>query len=1340
MGGTRTLGILLVGFASYLSQPSMARSAAAHPIRREITGWGGKITVVSRRDGQTELLDENSRASYATDSAISDKKLTKLANGDLSYRTERGDTVTIHADGRRTTSLRKPQITVTESLGADGKPLTTEFTIGQDVKLNSLPMAGRWVRAERSRESFRLVVLGTGQPRTLLGNLELTDLYNGEVRFSDAAAHVRETYRRDGYIKRENLDPQNVKAVRTIESFPEGHELDRTVLSPSAIETLQKEGCEVKPDQHVERVLLIDARGNITNDLVEVLRDGKPHIVRLEDSTGTAWIRITETFYGDKWLRRRHGAKESDETFGQIQRIGADTVRTTYPADYRVFTDRSDGSWMHELKGERIYLTQDLKLEAVEVPGYIIRRDVRGSVDVTDPHGDRFSVDSPLESNRLTIDPKTGDLTFFDRHDDKVTLHSGGNRTLAYKKGLGPTAKFDAGGRMYRTYNLSGEFLDQRAYTRGPNDRYYLSKFEDKERAVWELMLLANGGQKWSLMNGANGLTVSLDATTIAMTRQNSFALTFDDHREIRTLNGTYISQAQVIRPNGDREAEVKVGVGSLEKPVYRLLTTYNRQGQLIRQELKSKAGRFVRGDDGVDIKKSPFREVDNKGQKIPGTSTWLGFIAVDEEGTLIKYSFAPSDGGEAPSGNGTVSNVKYAASEDAESSRPFVPNTYYLFTDGESEQRYENGAIVYRDREGDIWKIQTITGEVFRLHYDNVDEGNGKKIKRIAALVENGVVWKYERQRGDFTSKGRVFNNILGESLINMTVNGARGVLGRTIIPSHQRFRSFLDGGVRFEGPQGRVIETNGQGFLTKLVDGRENQFEVESGADGHPMRIDLATAISVVDKDYAASAKKPLNKKELRGTKLALRGFGVEKYASYTNAAGHEVNQWLDGNSEEFDASPGTKVIAVTTSTGIVRHGEPAKLLLDHFKDVVTEIEPWRGEGDDRHFIYRDKAGRLIKHYSSGAMLIYDAQHRLMQTTDFSGRIWTLTYATAADRLPIKVASEKFELVRDSKAGTLERKILLDGKVAGSLAAKSFSVDEHANLILEFQDDQKSEIALEVVNLWMGRRAQLERDGRLFRLDSRNRPGSAQLPQGVTLYANYEKQDVLPESIASAYGTWKRSKVPLSANGDVYRWTESKTKETWDGTIAAFWRGGPAGPETTLTRKLKEGGTETWHEGEFYETIRDKRTISATDAAGRITTYEYSPKGTLISAKVTDRVGKVSQLTVGQAGITALRVGASGHLEYDKGVAQTIRHWTNGLIVTFAKDQKGQLEVVSIVTPDDRTLAQGTVANNSSVTSFTLKDEDLRVNFENGHQERYEKNGTTLFVDRSQNAVKSL
>jgi hypothetical protein len=126
--------------------PVAVNVTMAEIVPREIKGYGGTIKVAALPDGAIELIIENEYSAYSTDAESPADRLTRQANGDLSYTSEHGDTITLHANNDRTTEIPNLKIVIREGFDNEGARYVREYAFQDVVSVGSRRMHGRWVR------------------------------------------------------------------------------------------------------------------------------------------------------------------------------------------------------------------------------------------------------------------------------------------------------------------------------------------------------------------------------------------------------------------------------------------------------------------------------------------------------------------------------------------------------------------------------------------------------------------------------------------------------------------------------------------------------------------------------------------------------------------------------------------------------------------------------------------------------------------------------------------------------------------------------------------------------------------------------------------------------------------------------------------------------------------------------------------------------------------------------------------------------------------------------------------------------------------------------------------
>ncbi len=183
---------------------------------RTIEGYGDPIVITTRRDGRLLVANGNEAASAGQ----------RGENGDVTFTDAKGQTITLHGNGDRTTKVNNRESTSIcelserEGIGPDGKPYTKQLRVIGAVDDNGKTLDGNWVRqgGPDSRVWQQVDDKGNpvsenGQPVTFNGSFDL--LNNGRLTITDDSTRIQTTIGRDGWTlsERRNEAGQTVRSL-----------------------------------------------------------------------------------------------------------------------------------------------------------------------------------------------------------------------------------------------------------------------------------------------------------------------------------------------------------------------------------------------------------------------------------------------------------------------------------------------------------------------------------------------------------------------------------------------------------------------------------------------------------------------------------------------------------------------------------------------------------------------------------------------------------------------------------------------------------------------------------------------------------------------------------------------------------------------------------------------------------------------------------------------------------------------------------------------------------------------------------------------------------------------
>jgi hypothetical protein len=757
----------------------------------------------------------------------------------------------------------------------------------------------------------------------------------------------------------------------------------------------------------------------------------------------------------------------------QVEWLGDGAIRYHVKPDHQRVTFRADGSWTRELLHERILVKDGADgLAGHDSTQYTIHEDASGTVTVTDWRGGWWSLTAPSPEDRLTRDERAGDLTFRDDLRQTVTIRLNGRRTIASDSGNIRRRELDAGGRLISVYDAAGKAPNQYQHDYRGTAEPVMTRFINPQGALWGMTPLAGDGQRWTLLNSDTpSKPVTMDVG-IRLNRANSLVTQDGLVRRIDLGDGARVDERRRQEPGGAWTTEKAVGTRDKPAAVGYALVTHAR-GAVLKQELKSGAGHFVRGGDGRDHAASSWWVMDKSGQRKPGTA-WVGDIYIDDNGTLIKRGYVSEPDPGRP---GDI-----RARRDGRGQRILEAVTY-VFTSGESEQHLGHGGVIRRDLEGDVLWTITPGGETTRYYYRG--EGEAKVLIGIREGANPRWTW-VEHWASRLPSK----DNLATASFINTTVNRRSGDAEWEDKDWKTRTTYRVDGSRRHaigDGATQRVIEVDARGRPTRFLAPATPEFKLYYAADGRLERVDHqhAQGFSIIDLAYQATPALPLNKEVLRGTKLEFLGWGNARYVSFLDARGHRLNFWGGATVEEYDGEANTPLIRLTLRNHftIVKRGHetPSRSPSDRVT-VAEKIERLSGARWDQSVIYSDAQGRRWQRFVSSALSELDAAGRLIRHTDERSRSFEFGYAKDGSL---------------ETAATPDRR-LRRGSLPGGIV--DFQLTKGGHLVLTLAS------GFEVYKFPDGRRVTIGADGALSTYDHRDRLSEQEDLDGKSTYLFYE------------------------------------------------------------------------------------------------------------------------------------------------------------------------------------------------------------------------------------------
>ena len=752
----------------------------------------------------------------------------------------------------------------------------------------------------------------------------------------------------------------------------------------------------------------------------------------------------------------------------QIEWLGDGAIRYHVKPNHQRVTFRGDGSWTRELLQERTVVKNGGDgLEGRDSAEYVLTEDAAGNVTVTDWRGGWWGLNAPSPPDRLTRDAKTGDVTFVDDLKQTITIRPDGRRTIVAQTGKRRRLELDAGGRLVGVYGADGKATNRYQHDYRGMDDPVMTRF-DSSKGLWGMTPLPGGGQRWTLLNGDDPSKVVTMDVGIRLNRANSVVIQDRQVRRIEADDGAVVDENRRQDAGGVWITEKKVGSGG--KTAYALVT--HERGTVLKQELKSNAGHFVRGGDGKDFGAASWWEVDDAGQRKAGKA-WAGDIFIDADGNIIKQGYVSEPDPGRP---GDV-----RARRDGRGAR-VVETVTSIFTSGESEQRFGHGGLVRRDLAGDVLWTVTPGGETTRYYYNG--EGEGKVLVGMREGANPRWTWV-----DHWASRAPSRDNVATASSITTSVYRRSGDAQWQDADRKTSTTYRVDGSrghVTGTGTLQRIVEMDAQGRPTRFVTPETPEFRLYYATDGRLERVDHAVppGFSIVDTAYQAPPGLPLTAKEVRrGTRLEFLGWGNDRYVSFLDAKGHRVDFWGRATVVEHDGEAGAPLVYLNfrDSFTIVKRGAPTP---SGRVTVAERIDGLSGAGWDQSVIYLDAQGHRGQRFASGAVSEFDGAGRLVRHTDERNRVFELGYA--ADGSLQSAATPDRRLRRDSLSGGI-----LD-----------FQLTKDGTLVLTLES------GLEMYTFPGGRRVTLGGDGTLSRYDHRDRLSTQDRLDGGSVFLTYDSE----------------------------------------------------------------------------------------------------------------------------------------------------------------------------------------------------------------------------------------
>ncbi len=873
----------------------------------------GNITITSK---EFPMLGYNTDASYGMG-------VTRGENGDLKITSANMvDQLTLKANGdvSATNLLQHPggMQAVTEGFDSKGNKEVKQVTFDGSVNKD---LEGTWKRTGGADSTTWTQVGADGKPtgKTYNGDIVMNSRLTGDLQVSNYDKHTTESYAALGtWSKSEQFESDNKTLKSSTERFVDGATTKHDILTTDEVQKqianggLDKSVADaIKAGKQVDKVTITDANGQKVTTL-EVVDGQSRYVAQMTGPTGT-WIReggeSSNSWKGATATADGAAFKETGSKFyGDVQRNGRITTLTN-DRDNQVTRFDSDGSWTQELLTEKTTVNSDLSMTSEKSPAYSIRHTNDGTTTVTDTHSGITYSSRDGGNRKLQVDDK-GNLKFTDSDGAKITLKPDGSREMVGVKG--DTMITDQGGRMRQELDKDGKVVADYGYVQ-QGDKVVLNAFQNSSGS-WEMTQLANGKQKWDMISGANGVSVSLEADKVYINPDNSFVIENGNSRTVRKLDGTEITSTYSDPDSsGERTTRVSVGTrdGDKVNEAYSLVTRTSRDGSVLSQQLDTKSGVFKAGKDNVwqEFKKNPDGTLSEKvGEK------WTGRISIGDDGALTKVSYTTE-------------------TDDNGKAKEKVRDVHKLYSDGTSDQNFTNGAYVRRDVDGDVTYRKEAGGETISVDYTKNADGK----KEILGFTQGDTYWQYNQQTGKFSAReakdhSKTISN--GDSFTNVSIDMKSGDVVRRNLITNDVNISQVDGTTRLEKNDGTVIITDKGGRPLQWTIPNKSDYKLTYDDGGNLVKLEgynvgadgKKEPVVVVDKDLA---DRPPG--ALVGDNLKINGFG-DRYLSMDDLGKppHKLEIYADMTVREYSS----------TDAEAAKSGKPLQVIRVDNPDGTTVV----------------------------------------------------------------------------------------------------------------------------------------------------------------------------------------------------------------------------------------------------------------------------------------------------------------------------------------------------------------------------------------------------------------
>ncbi|MBX3154116.1 LysM peptidoglycan-binding domain-containing protein [Candidatus Obscuribacterales bacterium] len=1356
--------------------------------------FSARFLVDYRSDGEITITNQEvPMIGYSTDAKIG-PGVQRGANGDLTITSvNTKDQLTIKANGHVVSSnlALNPYGTtgLVEGTDAAGQNYVKEITFnGQST---TGPGAGTWRRSGDSSSEKWEQIDSSGKPtgKTFDGEITMNSRLSGDMTIKDNKKHTVDSVTMvTGFERHEQYASNNKDLVSSYEKAPDKSTITHEVTDSS--KTAKEYGLDENVKPPIDKVVVTDANGNKITYYNAKDGEGNEYTARVDAPSGT-WIRGGDRS-SNQWNKVTAEKNEKGDTvykqtgetfYGNVERVGKTAIFTNDRDNQRTYY-QPDGSFERQLLTEKTEVLSNLDVRSTKQPEYTIRSDARGNRSIVDNNTGKTYSTTDGAGNPLKVDDK-GNMTFTDGSGRTITIAQDGSRKVvdANKNEL----TTDAGGRMLQQKDANGKTVANYNYEQ-KGDQVYLKSFENAS-GYWEMTQLADGKQKWDLMNGKDGATATMQADRIYINRDNSMVLENGDQRTVRKLDGTEIVQTSVM--TGDiTTTTVVVGKRDGENftPAYTLKTTTDKH-DIQTQELESAGERAVRGKDGI------WTSTDLKTGEV---TKFAGQISIDDSGTLRKVTFETERNGD------TVTVLK---NKDG---TPRISNTVDVYTNGSSWQSYENGAMVSRDRDGDVQFRQTAAGEVTRIDYSTTSP------KEVVGFSQGNTYWKFNKETGkyvptDINNPSKILDQ-QNDAQVTITINNRNGDIVRTNIPTGDVNTSKLDGTTELHRKDNTIVYTDSQGRPTKQIDANKNEFDLTYGPKGDLSSIKARIYTGVDDKgqptykdmmvrteDYTG----PGAETAIVGKNLKIEGFN-DRYLAYENSKGHRVEIYPDTTMREYagkDVTSGVIRVDLPSKVTVLAKGYDEKSTEQPFEDLAkrgpiirdaeivatpkTDFDRLRALGRDvpappatpqeikaseRSIIYKNADGNVVERWANGATQEFqkvpktpgssETVTRIKSSTDSTGRYIEYSYddSKVVSTVPNKIEITAMVPGADGKmvpsTSVLQRD--KDGNAtwteAGKqpVAIKNFNVLDNRIMIAHTSDDPNNPKFLEFIDTRNATSQAIGKDRSLTDFDAQGRMTHKRDAAGNEFNFFYKGNDTIPSTLQNMDGSWTRQVDSQNPNSSEQTWVHAESGAVWKGTVST--EGGIykfENAEGKQTVHQADGTDKSTYRDGTVEVSKEGKVLSVTDTTGNITKYEYGEDGNApypTDFKVYNADGKVvansdsfvkrnSDGSIDTANqIKKIEIDpASGRPVVTYNSDSVMKLSVNGVGIVSDKESK----ITGLFRPEDHKFIE---SGKDGVKEITVdKNGKIEIKKGDGSSEYFKSEGTRVVTDAAGNSIEA-